>query len=76
VSAPDLALKNSRRYTKLLAELVTGSGCTEEEIVAHGNKVRAHLFFAEDRLRKAGHLARLTGREKYSYQLPPVAPAF
>jgi hypothetical protein len=76
VSAPDLAIKNNRRYTKLMAELIAGSGCTEEEIVAHGNKVRAYLFFAQDRLRKAGELDRLAGKEKYAYQLPPVIPAF
>ncbi|HEY7682058.1 MAG TPA: hypothetical protein VH879_05410 [Gemmatimonadales bacterium] len=76
VSAPDLAIKNNRRYTRLLAELMTGSGCTEEEVLAHGNKVRAYLFFAQDRLRREGQLDRLTGKEKYSYQLPPVAPAF
>jgi hypothetical protein len=55
---------------------MTGSGCTEEEVLAHGNKVRAYLFFAQDRLRREGQLDRLTGKEKYSYQLPPVAPAF
>ena len=76
VSAPDLALKNNRRYTKLLAEIMAGSGCTEEEILAHGNKVRAYLFFAQERLKAAGQLDQLTGKEKYPYQLPPVAPAF
>jgi hypothetical protein len=76
VSAPDLPLKNNRRYTTLLAELMAGSGCTEEEILAHGHKVRAYLFFAEDRLRKEGALDGLTGREKRAYRLAPVVPAF
>jgi hypothetical protein len=76
VSAPDLKQKNNRRYTKLLAELMTGSGCTEEEVVAHGLKVRAYLFFAQDRLMKEGKLDQLTGKEKYPYRLPPVDPAF
>ena len=76
ISAPDLALKNNRRYTKLLGELTAGSGCTEEEIIAHGNKVRAYLFFAQERLKREGHLDQLTGKEKYPYQLPPVTPAF
>jgi hypothetical protein len=76
VSAPDLALKNSSRYGKLLEEAMSGSGCTEEEILAHGNKVRAYLFFAQDRLTKEGRLGGLKGSEKYVYQLVPVAPAF
>ena len=76
ISAPDLAVKNNRRYTALLAELVTGSGCTEDEVLAHGNKVRAYLFFAQDRLRKEGKLDGLTGKEKHPYHLAPVAPAF
>ena len=73
ISAP---LKNSRRYATVLAELMAGSGCTEEELLAHGHKVRAYLFFAEDRLRKDGKLDGLTGKEKFPYRLPPVTPAF
>jgi len=73
VSAP---LKNSRRYATVLAELMAGSGCTEEELLAHGHKVRAYLFFAEDRLRKEGKLDGLSGKEKFPYRLPPVTPAF
>jgi hypothetical protein len=73
VSAP---VKNSRRYATMLAELMAGSGCTEEEILAHGHKVRAYLFFAEDRLRKEGKLDGLTGKAKYPYRLSPVTPAF
>jgi hypothetical protein len=76
VSAPDLKQKNNRRYTKLLTEIMTGSGCTEEEVLAHGHKVRAYLFFAQDRLMKSGQLDQLTGKEKYPYRLPPVEPAF
>lgn len=73
ISAP---VKNGRRYATLLAELMDGSGCTEEELLAHGHKVRAYLFFAEDRLRKEGKLDGLTGKEKYPYRLPAVTPAF
>jgi len=76
ISAPDLAQKNNRRYSKLLAELTAGSGCTEEEILAHGNKVRAYIYFAQERLKREGHLDQLKGKEKYAYQLPPVIPAF
>ncbi len=76
IAAPDLLIKNSRRYAKLLEEIIAGSGCTEEEILAHGNKVRAVLFFAQDRLTKDGSLNELTGKAKYVYQLPKVIPAF
>jgi hypothetical protein len=76
VSSPDLAIKNRARYAKLLAEIMAGSGCTEEEIIAHGNKVRAVLFFAQERLAREGRLAGLSGREKYPYRLTPVTPAF
>ena len=76
VSSPDLAIKNKGRYTKLMSEIMSGSGCTEEEVLAHGNKVRAILFFAQDRAAKEGRLAQLKGKEKYPYQLAPVNPAF
>lgn len=76
LSRPDLSQKNPRLYTKVLAELIAGSGCTEAELLAHGNKVRAYLFFAEDRLAKKGLLEGLGSREKYAYQLPQVIPAF
>ena len=75
-SSPDLALKNRARYDKLLTEITAGSGCTEEEVLAHGNKVRAVLFFAQERFAREGHLDRLTGKEKYAYRLAPVRPAF
>jgi hypothetical protein len=76
LSRPDLSQKNPRLYAKVLAELIAGSGCTEKELLAHGNKVRAYLFFAEDRLAKKGLLEGLGSREKYAYQLPQVIPAF
>ncbi|HTS87228.1 MAG TPA: hypothetical protein VMG41_01955 [Gemmatimonadales bacterium] len=76
VSAPDLAVRNARRYQKLMAEAMEATGCTEEEIIAHGNKVRAVLFFAQDRLTKQGALAGLAGKQKYAYRLPPVSPMF
>lgn len=76
VSSPDLATKNKLRYGKLLAELTTGSACTEDEVLAHGNKVRAVLYFAQERIAREGHLDQLTGREKYAFRLAPVIPAF
>lgn len=76
VSATDLATRNARRYRKLMEEIVAATGCTEEEILAHGNKVRAVLFFAQDRLAKEGALSHLAGRERIEYRQPPVRPAF
>jgi hypothetical protein len=76
VSAPDLSIKNARRYQKLMTEAVAATGCTEEEIIAHGNKVRAILFFAQDRLTKQGVLAELPPKQKYAYRLAPVSPVF
>jgi hypothetical protein len=76
IAEPELATKNSRRYAQLLAELVAGSGCTESEILAHGQKVRAVLYFAEARLTRDGSLRGLVGKEKFVYQQPCVTPAF
>jgi hypothetical protein len=76
VSADDLAVKNARRYRKLMDEIVESTGCTEDEILAHGRKVRAVLFFAQDRLAREGALRHLTGKARYEYRLPPVNHAF
>jgi hypothetical protein len=76
VSADDMAVKNARRYRKLMDEIIESTGCTEEEILAHGRKVRAVLFFAQDRLAREGALRHLTGKARYEYRLPPVAHAF
>ena len=76
VSSPDLAIKKKARYDKLLAEITEASGCTDEEVIAHGNKVRAVLFFAQEHIAREGHLDQLTGSEKYAYRLAPVRPAF
>lgn len=76
VAADDLAIKNARRYRKLMDEIIESTGCTEEEVLAHGRKVRAVLFFAEDRLSREGALRHLTGKARYEYRLPPVTHAF
>jgi hypothetical protein len=76
VAAEDLAIKNARRYRKLMDEIIESTGCTEEEVLAHGRKVRAVLFFAEDRLAREGALRHLTGKARYEYRLPPVNHAF
>jgi hypothetical protein len=76
VAADDLAVKNARRYRKLMDEIVESTGCTEEEVLAHGRKVRAVLYFAQDRLSREGALRHLTGKARYEYRLPPVNHAF
>jgi len=76
VSATDLATKNRSRYDALMQELITATGCSDEEILSHGLKVRALLFFAEDRLARQGALASLVGKQKHLYRLTPVNPAF
>jgi hypothetical protein len=76
VSAADLPLKHASRYAKLMAELMAGSGCTEDELLAHGHKVRAVLFFAEDHLARQGALASLVGKQQHRYRLARVRPAF
>jgi hypothetical protein len=76
VSASGMARKHRERYDVLLAELTAGTGCTEEELLIHGQKVRSMLFFVEDRLGRAGDLARLVGNQQYPYRLAPVPQAF
>jgi len=76
VSAPELARQHPEPYGQLMDQLTSGTGCTEQEILAHGQKVRAELFFAEDRLARTGALASLVGRQKHGYELAAVIPAF
>ncbi len=76
VAADDLAIKNARRYRKLMDEIIEVTGCTEEEVLAHGRKVRAVLFFAQDRLAREGALRHLTGKARYDYHQPAVTHAF
>jgi hypothetical protein len=76
VTSADLAVRNARRYRKLMDEIVAATGCSEDEILAHGNKVRAVLYFAQDRLTKQGALNHLVGKEKFEFRLPPVSPIF
>jgi hypothetical protein len=76
VSASGLARKHPAQYAALVAELTTSTGCTEEEVVTHGQKVRSVLFFAEDRLGRQGALASLVGQQQHSYRLAPVTLVF
>lgn len=76
VSASGMARKHRERYDQLMGELIASTGCTEEELLTHGQKVRSMLFFAEDRLGRDGVLARLVGNQQHPYRLAPVTRAF
>jgi hypothetical protein len=76
VSDADLAQTHRPQYNALLSELIMGTGCTEDELLAHGSKVRGVLFFAEDHLARRGALASLVGTQQHRYRLHPVTPEF
>lgn len=76
VTTSGMRRKDPAHYDELLGQLMTGTGCTEEEVRAHGMKVRSVLFFAEDRLARQGVLARLVGVQQCPYRLPPVTLSF
>jgi hypothetical protein len=76
ISASGMARKHRERYELLMADLTASTGCTEEELLTHGQKVRSVLFFAEDKLGKEGILARLVGNQQHPYRLAPVTQAF
>jgi hypothetical protein len=76
ISAAGLARKHPERYGSILAELTDSTGCTEDELVAHGFKVRSVLYFAEDRLARQGILASLFGDQQHQFRLAPVTQSF
>ena len=76
LSASGMARRHPAQYDALLAELSSGTGCTEEELITHGQKVRSMLFFAEDRLGRQGALAKLVGTQQLPYRLAAVTLAF
>lgn len=76
VSDSGLAGRHPAAYKHLMLDLVTETGCTEAEILAHGHKVRRHLDHIRDELRRAGAFAGLVGRQTYIYHLLAVRPAF
>lgn len=75
-SAPELPTTDQPRYTALRQDLTAGTGCTEDELLAHGSKVRGILFFAEDHLARRGALESLIGTQQHRYRLHPVTPEF
>jgi hypothetical protein len=76
VSTPDLNARHHAAYVALMDDLRAATGCTAAEILAHGQKVRALLSFAEDQLARAGALDNLVGRQKHVYELSATPPAF
>jgi hypothetical protein len=76
LAAPGLARKHRERYDGFLSTLTSGTGCTEAEVLTHGQKVRSMLFFAEDRLGRQGLLGRHGSQQQVKYHLPPVTMAF
>jgi hypothetical protein len=76
LAAPGLARKHRDRYDGFLLPLIAGTGCTEAELLTHGQKVRNMLFFAEDRLGRQGLLNRLGSQQQVKYDLSPVTMAF
>jgi hypothetical protein len=76
VSTEGMPVKHRARYDALIKDLSEATGCTEEELIAHGLKVRAKLYFAEEHLGRTGALANLTGKAQHAYRLPAVLPAF
>jgi hypothetical protein len=76
VATPALATKHPAAYRHLMHDLTAETGCTEAEILAHGQKARRRLTFVRDELRRAGAFTGLVGRQTYIYDLPAVRTAF
>lgn len=76
LAAPAMPRKHPEPYDALLAELTEGTGCSEDEVLTHGQKVRSMLFFAEDKLARQGVMARLPGNQRHPYRLAPVPQSF
>jgi hypothetical protein len=68
----NLAVKKPAKYARIVEYLATETGCTVDEVEAHGQKVRATLWFALDRLQRGGEAVA----RKLKYPLPSVRPAF
>lgn len=73
---PGLARRHRDRYDAFLQPLMDGTGCTEAELLTHGQKVRSMLFFAEDRMARQGLLHRIGSQQQMHYSLSPVTMAF
>lgn len=73
VTAEKLPVKSAQKYKALMEYVSTSTGCAEEEVIAHGNKVRGLLYFGLESLRNKG---TAVGKEKIKYPMRAVKPAF
>jgi hypothetical protein len=76
VTNPPQSARTRISCDRLMRDLTNETGCTRAEILAHGRKVRALLFFAEEQLTRKGELGRLMPGTRYVYHLPAVGHAF
>jgi hypothetical protein len=76
VTAPKPSPRHRPVYARLLRDLRNETGCTTAELLAHGRKVRALLFFAQEQLTRSGDVAGLPATHKHAFHLPPVTPGF
>ena len=73
VTAEKLPTKNAKKYKELMEFLNSATGCNDDEVIAHGNKVRGLLYFSLESLRNKG---TAVGKEKIKYPMRAVRPAF
>jgi hypothetical protein len=76
VTTPGLAEKHPAGYNHLMRDLTHETGCTVQEILTHGRRVRNVIAFAREQLARAGALSNLVGSQKLPYDLQPVTPSF
>jgi hypothetical protein len=70
-SLPGFNTKNPAKYNALVDALEAQTGCTAEELLQHGEKVRARLWFVVDDLKRRGPV-----ESKTPYALSTTIPAF
>lgn len=71
LSRPGFGTKHPAKFSDLATALGSETGCTAEELLDHGEKVRARLWFALDFLKRAAPVETNT-----SYALSATIPAF
>lgn len=71
LSLPGFITKSPTKYNDLADSLGAQTGCTTEELLNHGEKVRARLWFALDILKRRGPV-----EAKTAYALSATIPAF
>jgi hypothetical protein len=76
ISSPPPHPRHRAAYGRLIRDLCNETGCTTAELLAHGRKVHALLFFAQDQLARNGAIARLQPGKKCVHELAAVTPAF